>query len=220
MDIELFTGFFRDALNYISDDYYGRDGWIDARLRDWAIYQDHPQWQALKNFLSRYSERVFCYELYHQIRVLMDMYLTNHPPAEDNPIICLQAELKKEQVGEVIDHFPEIEEALVKEYMPDFLLHSPIAGDFRYQMVVVEVKSDPELTFTEIKADLSKIQEFITRYHYRRGIFLTVNTPQERMQRILARNRPWIQANLEDRDKILFMCKQRRNTPLYECFLV
>ncbi len=75
----------------------------------------------------------------------------------------------------------------------------------------MEVKSDPNLSWSSIKGDLAKLQEFIARYFYQQGVFLTVNTSPERMyaKLIKPKNREWIGTELPDRSKILFMCKEQ-----------
>jgi hypothetical protein len=172
--------------------------------------------RALQKYLSRYGERVFCYELYHQIRLLMDDHYAESPPAGGYPTIVLQAELKKDQIGDIIDYFPHINESLEREYIPDFLLHSP--GNFRHQKLVIEVKSDPELSFSQIRNDLSKIQQFITRYLYRMGLFIAINVQFEKLLGMVtkAENRQWIEESLPNRRRILIMCKERRGSDLLE----
>jgi hypothetical protein len=146
----------------------------------------------------------------------MEAYFLENPPTEDN--LILQSELKKEQIEDVLEFFPEVEEKLDKEYIPDFLLHSPEPGNFQHQMVIIEVKSNPKLSFSGFKEDLLKIQEFITKYRYRQGIFLTVNTSSERARAYLSdsANITWVHENLPSKSNILFMCKERWDIPLFE----
>ena len=216
MNNRVFINLFKEALKRVPADYYGNQNWVEALLDTWGVLRSDPQRDPLKKYLSRYGEKVFCYELYHQTRMLMDAYLKQKPPSNNSTIIRLQAELQKKQVKDIIDHFPNIQ-PLNKEYIPDFLLHSGIAGDFQHQKLIIEVKSDPQITFSEIEYDLSKIQEFITKYHYRRGIFLTVNTTYDRIINILRTpaNELWIQERLPNRRRILFMSKERQESPLY-----
>ncbi len=208
MNRETFIKLFRQALNGVSPEYYGSREWKDNVLLGLDIEEElHDE---LDKFLWRYGERVFCYELYHQTRTLMDDYFRKNPSPEGAPNICLQAELEKRQVEPVVKLFRGIQ-PLKKEYIPDFLLHSPYPADFGYQELIIEVKANPGLTFSDIQEDLAKIQEFITKYQYQQGIFLTVNTSPEHIGGLLARpqNRDWINTNLRDRAKILFMCKEQ-----------
>jgi len=214
MDTQTFLELLQQALDHVSDDYYGTQEKLDnAFLAVWDdenVQLSSSMRKSLERFLSRYDERVFCYELYHQIRMLMDKYYKEHPPQEGKTTICLQAELKKRHIGNVIKlllrGIP-----LSKEYIPDFLLHSPRPGNFDYQLLIMEVKSDPNLSWSSIKSDLAKIQEFIAHYFYQQGVFLTVNTSPERMyaELIKLKNREWIRTELPDRSKILFMCKEQ-----------
>jgi len=209
MNNSIFITILKEALDRVPGYYFGKEYWTDQMLDTWGVRQETAEREALEKYLSRYGERVFCYELYHQIRILMEAYYAKNPPRSGSSIICLQAELKKEQIGNVVEHFPEIQ-SLEKEYIPDFLLHSP--GNFDHQKLILEVKSDPRVSFSDIKDDLSKIQEFITRYRYRRGILLIINSPSERIKLIIAKreNQQWIQENLPDRRRILFMQRKTR----------
>ena len=202
-------------MNSVPDDYYGKQYWTDEMLETWGVGKEHPKREVIEKYLSRYGERVFCYELYHQVRKRMDEYFDQNPPRRRTSKICLQAELRKEQVRDVIEYF-NIEQPLVKEYVPDFLLHSP--GNFQHQKLIIEVKSVPELSFSAVKEDLSKIQEFIQRYRYRLGVFLAVNAPSKRIIGILARpaSQKWIQRNLGNRRRILFISKERQDSDLIE----
>lgn len=221
MDVGIFLKLFRQALERVDGLYYGMTWWSDSMLNHYANTEGNPRREFLqegaelqeiiKEYLNRYDERVFCYELYHQVRSLMDEYMEKHPD-----LILpfhFQAELRKEQISELVKKHFEVE-ALDHTYIPDFLLHSP--GNFEYQGLVIEVKSAPDLQFAPIQADLLKIQEFITRYKYQKGIFLVVNNSEERMHRLLSDHQRWIAQELPDRSRILFLCKEHPAKKLSE----
>jgi hypothetical protein len=89
--------------------------------------------------------------------------------------IYLQSEVRKETLSpQILAHFV-IAMNLNRKYMPDFLLHTP--GDFSNQLLVMEVKTNPNLSFEDIEYDLKKLAEFLDpeRYRYEKGIFLSVN---------------------------------------------
>lgn len=74
-------------------------------------------------------------------------------------------------------------ENLDKDYMPDFILHSP--GNFSNQLVVMEVKSNPRIRHDAIFYDVMKIAEFIQRFRYEQGVFVSVNSnPDQIFQQI------------------------------------
>jgi len=213
MNARILIEFLRIAVNSIDPMYFGQR--IESNIFErYGITQNHPKRELLEKYLSRYGERVFCYELYHQIRMMMENYeITN--PDEDNKVY-FQGELRKGNVEEIIELFEGVEEALTKEYIPDFLLHSP--GDFMKQELVIEVKSNPSISIKDITDDLQKIQEFLTRYSYNMGIFLLINAPLTRFASHFSNliDSKWFENNLPNRDRIIVVFKERPETPLFE----
>ncbi|CAM3693008.1 hypothetical protein MUGA111182_03555 [Mucilaginibacter galii] len=119
--------------------------------------------KVIGNSIIQTGERVFCYELYHQLRMLMDQ----HMAVFQN--VCLQGELKKMQIIHLAERLGL--RPLTAAYIPDFLLHSPsVADEHPY---IIEVKTSRTLSWEEVVADISKIAEFMTRYNYQRGVFIT-----------------------------------------------
>jgi hypothetical protein len=105
-------------------------------------------------------ERVFCYELYHQIRARMDA----HP-------LLINGEIDKR--GHV-DFRPR------DRKNPDFVFHANAAH--RYNTLVIEVKG---LISEHIFKDFKTIRSFITRYQYEAGLFILYNHSfQELMQKM------------------------------------
>ena len=92
-----------------------------------------------------------------------------------------------------------------KEFIPDFILHAP--GPYERQEVVVEVKSNPKLTFGEIKNDIAKLQEFIIKYNYTVGNFLSINVNPIHIVNILKEenNQTWIDENVHNKEVILLI---------------
>lgn len=118
-----------------------------------------PQYQGP----TVYRERTYCYELYHQVRLLMDAEL---PP--DYP--CLfNGELDKR--GNI--HFCQRYDG---EPKPDFLLHRP--GDWEGNIAVVEVKP-ARAPAADLKADLQKLAQFVELADYRRGVLLVFGAEAE-----------------------------------------
>ncbi len=98
-------------------------------------------------------ERVFCYELYHQLRLSMgnDLGLT------------LNGEIDKR--GH-IDFDPE------HRKNPDFVFHIP--GQHKGNTIVMEVKGRID-TPEDIVKDFKTITTFVDRYQYQLGVFLLYN---------------------------------------------
>jgi hypothetical protein len=214
--IEIFIEFLRLALTRVHNDYYGLHWWNESMLNSAMSSENSKDKEILKDFLDRYDERVFCYELYHQIRVQMEEFSKNKPELFRH--IKLQCELKKDFIHEIVENYFKVKR-LDAEYIPDFLLHTP--GNFTNQHLIVEVKSNPQLSFNSIQKDLLKIQEFINRYNYQLGIFLTVNTNPSRMINILKdeNHRKWLTENINTPERVLFMCKKKNDVELFECQL-
>jgi len=97
-------------------------------------------------------ERVFCYELYHQIRMIMG----------DEPELSLCGEIDKRGHRDF---------RRVDQKNPDFILHS--AGSHSNNEIVIEVKG--VLVKKQIKKDFQTISIFIRDYNYRNGIFILYN---------------------------------------------
>jgi hypothetical protein len=102
MDTDIFLNLFRQALSQVEAMYYG----IDRR--------HNP-------IFARHDERVFCYELYHQMRSLMQEYPAGNPDSFSS--LRFQGELRKERISVDTEEQFNVK-ALSKPYIPDFLLHA------------------------------------------------------------------------------------------------
>lgn len=95
-----------------------------------------------------YRERVYCYELYHQMRLLWPretpFYLNGEIDKAAHPILM------------------ELGAAFAK---PDLLVHTP--GHMSGNHAVIEVKS-PGASNDGIRSDLAKLTLFLTAVGYRR----------------------------------------------------
>ena len=211
--IHIFLEFFRQSLTLVHNDYYGLHWWNESMLNAVIGQTDTEQRRVLQQYLDRYGERVFCYELYHQIRTLMDGHSRIHP--ETFRDLKLHGELKKDYIGQIAQDYYQAQ-ALDSEYIPDFLLHTP--GNFDNQHLIIEIKSNPKLSFSGMTNDLQKIQQFIDRYNYERGVFLTINTNPERVANFLALDatKSWFRDNIRTPDRIHIMCKKKNDVDLYE----
>ena len=98
-----------------------------------------------------YRERVYCYELYHQMRSLWPdhcpYYLNGEVDKRAHPI------LTKLGVGGI----------------PDLLVHQP--GDMAGNYAIIEVKNALVGT-SGIRNDLQKLTRFVSTARYRRAIYL------------------------------------------------
>lgn len=214
MNAEIFLFCFENALPLVDQQYYGIDLLTEEVIEVLGVADGSHEFEEVKKYLSRYGERAFCYELYHQTRIQMDDYLEQHPPQQNQPVLLLQAELKKFQIAHIVNLLPNIAGALDKEYIPDFLLHAP--GPYDFQEVVVEVKSTPKLSFSKIKDDLAKIESFMSNYNYRLGVFLAINISPIRIIQMFNEdiNNTWINENISNRSHIQILIKENKDSEL------
>jgi hypothetical protein len=191
-----FTQLFINALNQIDSFYYSTAYMglpIPQRQRGMRQWQDGT--------FTVYGERMFCYELYYYLRTLIDLERKRRPNFLDNAL--LQGEVKKHQILDLLDSLGL--EPLSRDFIPDLLMHTPGSADLN--AFVIEVKCVPRLSSESMFIDLAKINEFVLRYGYLRGIFLTVNTEPDYIQGLLQENAHRIQ-HLEGRGSITVLCKQ------------
>jgi hypothetical protein len=99
-----------------------------------------------------YRERVYCYELYHQLRILLS----------DQTEYYLNGEVDKAA-------HPILKELGADGFKPDFLIHRP--GDMKGNNVIIEVKSE-NATRQGIKKDIETLSLFVNKVRYKKAIYL------------------------------------------------
>ncbi len=211
--ISIFLELFRKGLTLVDNDYFGLHWWNESMLNEHLSQDETEDRKVLTDYLDRYGERVFCYELYHQVRTLMDCHTKICP--ETFKELRLQSELKKEHIDEIVAKYFSVKD-LDSEYIPDFLLHTP--KNFDRQGLIIEVKTNPKLTFSGMKDDLLKIQQFISSYSFDSGIFLTINTNPKKISNIINEkdSKDWLRQNITTPSKITIMCKKKNDVELLE----
>lgn len=96
-------------------------------------------------------ERVYCYELYHQMRARWpetNVFLTGEIPKRGHEIIMAN-------IGSAV--------------VPDFLIHEP--GNMDNNHAIIEVKSSRASSFG-IRKDLATLDQFLIEVGYERAIYL------------------------------------------------
>lgn len=106
---------------------------------------------SLRNVEPLYRERVYCYELYHQMRNEMDR--TNF-----SAHYVINGELDKASTG--ID----------MTLKPDFIFHVP--GEYEHNLIAMEVKRAPQLKMVSLRKDISKLNKLMDDLSYKKGIML------------------------------------------------
>jgi hypothetical protein len=128
---------------------------------------------------ERNGERVFCYEFYHQLS--MQIYRTRRRNAGFLAGTILQGEVEKMHIIQLIDALGL--ENMDGEYCPDFLMHSP--GNAASHPYVIEVKCEHDISQRKVLNDLKKLNQFIIHYRYERGLFISINSDDDRLADIL-----------------------------------
>lgn len=117
------------------------------------IDQNYYKVKTTYNHGGIIRERVFCYELYYQMRLLKkDNQFFIHPEIDKSGHDEFDVEDRKN---------------------PDFLYHIP--GDFHPESVISEVKGTLSRGINELIKDFQTIQRFIKKYNYKKGYFLLYN---------------------------------------------
>jgi hypothetical protein len=112
-----------------------------------------------------YRERVYCYELYHQMRLWW--------PKKECPFVLN---------GEVDKRGHPILGQLGFRDIPDFLVHGP--GYMEKNHAIIEVKN-VNTADDDIERDLRKMTKFVKRAKYQRAIYLVYGSdPRQLVERI------------------------------------
>lgn len=129
-------------------------------------------------------ERVFCYELYHQLRLVLSD--------------CYQYDLHGE-----LDKRGHLLISQENQKIPDFLIHIP--GKMNNNQVIIEIKN--QISSSEIFEDLNKIISFIRDVDYNYGILLIYNhTYSETLNSLIKIN--W--SNIYDKfDKRIYLLNKK-----------
>lgn len=142
---------------------------------------------------ERIRERVFCYELYHQLRLI-----------EFNYKFDIHGELAKAGFYNI-------------NITPDFLFHRQGSDD---NYCIMEVKG--ELDSNGICKDFNTLSKFLGEQKeikaYKLAIFLLFNQSLEAFINFLKRNRKVINLDKHS-EKIVILCKKDKNSKIETCTL-
>ncbi|MFC0523894.1 hypothetical protein ACFFGV_10025 [Pontibacillus salicampi] len=132
-------------------------------------------------------ERVFCYEFYHQMRLIQKNYELDR--------YILSGEIDKRGHNEI-----ELQRN------PDFVLHN--YGTNENNLIIIEVKI--RFDRDEIKNDFETLTTYVDKYSYRKGCFVLVNyTMQYFIEQYLLRlNNEGINNLNKNADDIFILAKK------------
>lgn len=122
------------------------------------------------------SERVYCYELYHHLRLAMHFHANSAEPLKR---LLLHSEIVKliptgEQMLRWKIH------PLDGQRSPDFILHEP--GTFDNQIVAMEVKTGPKLSYAAFLDDIAKLDQLRSNFVFENVIFHTIEINIDRLK--------------------------------------
>lgn len=172
-ELNVFENLIIEALSNVDQSYYQT---TYNNIQNFRHALANRNGRFFNNDFERFGERVFCYEFYHQLRNLIENERNKTSHFLNGTL--LQAEVEKMQIIELVERFGL--RILRGRMSPDFLMHSP--GNASSHPFVIEVKCENELSSRKLFFDLEKIDQFITRYNYQRGIFLAINVNNELIQ--------------------------------------
>ena len=142
-------------------------------------------------------ERVFCYELYHQMR-----------------LVQYERGLTDAQIHGEIDKSGHVAFDKNTRKNPDFVFHVP--GMMQGNAIVVEIKGKLEGTYQEgVYKDIVTLSKSTdNKHYYHSGVLIIYNyTYDEFLRKIgeFLKNR--LQENKVPTDKIIIMCKKSKSIP-------
>jgi hypothetical protein len=191
-----------EALKNVNQNYYST---VYKNIEEFKSVFLGRNGRMLETDFERFSERVFCYEFYHQLRILIDNEKSKNPSFLSGTL--LQGEVRKMMIIELVEKFGL--EGLSGEFIPDFLIHGHDNSD--KQHCVIEVKCIKNLSQSAFIYDLKKINEFVTKYRYENGYFISVNTQSKLIEDLLNEGKSEINF-LEGKNNIKIFCKEKQDT--------
>ena len=176
--IESFVEMIKGSLDNVGDEYYK----ITTTYESSGIVR----------------ERVFCYELYHQMRLVQSERGLNdvqiHGEIDKNGHIAFDRNARKN---------------------PDFVFHVP--GMMEGNAIVVEVKGKLEGTYQDgICKDIGTLSKFTdNRYYYRLGVLIIYNYNLEEFRKKMGQFfKEELQKKQIATDKIVILCKKSKSVTL------
>ena len=113
-----------------------------------------------------YRERVYCYELYHQMRLLQKSRAKTLKNNRPGPLV-INGEIDKR--GHML---------IGPDYNPDFVIHEQ--GSMEHNHCVIEVKTT--LDAKGVKKDLKTISSLISKYNYDYGVLIIIGSACEEVK--------------------------------------
>lgn len=166
-------------------------------LKDAINKIDSSYFNLKTTYSSIIRERVFCYELYHQIRNIV---------GEKDNLFRIHGEPDKR------GHLKfDVED----RRNPDFIFHAP--SSMNHNLIVLEVKG--KYSTRDVCKDLDTLNIFTTKYNYKKGVFLIYNYSLEHFRRNIKRQKQKFQ-KFSTNSNIIILCKKSAFDLLEESTLI
>jgi hypothetical protein len=152
---------------------------------DWLVENiDKSNQNAWKATLAQFNERDWCYELYHQLRLVLDdpsgkpRYLTELVDGHGESPVRLSGESSKQATYDATDESIKGSEVIrwsknSRCRIPDILFHDPRCAE--YQIFAIEVKRERAIGQVGCKGisdDLAGLIEYTQGLGFRLGFFV------------------------------------------------
>ncbi|GAA3622993.1 hypothetical protein [Flavivirga jejuensis] len=166
------------VLNEFSYQIYEAMQKVDAKYSKWKYHMEGEEQEI---------ERVFAYELYHQIRLKMESDEQKYSGLQ------LNGEISK------IDRTLELNQHQYKGFdsyvlgrigrtfnvQPDLVLHKAQNNrEFNWQKSIVEIKTGRYSDFNDV-VDILKLLNYIEQLNFQNGIFIAANKDIEEFEKLL-----------------------------------
>lgn len=156
-----------------------------------------------EDYFCRYDasllERPFCYELYHQFRLMQNkssLILSGEPSKT----------LSYMMNGE---KYPSQEDDKDRVY-PDFILHKGLDDTSdENQIMAIEVKQNGNINKANLENDIKKLQRLVTKLHFDYGVFIAIGMTNKELITKLKETDKNI---YKSKDKLYFIATKNINT--------
>lgn len=126
-----------------------------------------------------YGERIFCYELYHQLRLGI-LKFTKKNLISDN--LKIQGEARKMNIINLLDNIGL--DSFSTDKIPDLIIHSPT--DSENQLCIIEVKCKGNLTQNELYTDLKKLDIYCNSLKFENAYFISINSSCKHIENLIS----------------------------------
>jgi len=193
----------QEGVDITNQDFFRHDlsqDYVDRSLLTFLEEQKETQEKSL--------EAVFCYELYHSWKKLI------HSQAGRYKDLILNGEIGKMNLAKVIANYEQFKNSsLYREieplglleqghFFPDFTLHGG-NNDTQNQKLIVEVKTNENITADNFKIDFYRLSIFKQLYGFENVAFIIINIKIKDLLDLLEN----VNIELVDKEHFYFMLK-------------